>query len=159
MSADSTLVGYVVGGIPVFIGGLGLLRGLEFLGLPPVVAGVGVVATAFGVAESLGALVTRVGRAGQTYANATNNPMQKQRRHRSMHETLKLLFLLSGPIYLYALELQYVPYGQWMLHLVTMGPSLVGIYLLGGPIVTMGFVFGRLILVDSLSARLAPERL
>jgi Flp pilus assembly protein TadB len=74
MSADSTVVGYVVGGIPVFIGGMGLLRGMEFLGLPPVVAGVGVVATAFGVAETLGALVTRVGRAGQTYANATNNP-------------------------------------------------------------------------------------
>jgi hypothetical protein len=68
--------------------------------------------------------------------------MQKQRRHQSVHETLKLLFVLSGPIYLYAFELQYVPYGQWMLHLVT-----------------MLFVFGRLILVNSHSARLAPERI
>jgi hypothetical protein len=159
MSADSALVGYVIGGLPLLIGGLHVLHGVDGVGLPPLVAGGGVVLAALGVAETLGALGTRVGRAGKTYANATNDPMKKQRRDQSMHEALKLLFFLSGPIYLYALELQYVPYGQWVLHLVTMGPSLVGIYLLGGPIVTMLFVGGRLILVDSLSARLAPERI
>jgi hypothetical protein len=157
MSADSALVGYVLGGLPLLIGGLHILHGVD-VGLPPLVAGAGVVTVAFGVAETLGALVTRIGRAGRTYANGTNNPMMKKRRHQSVHEVLKLLFFLSGPIYLYALELQYVPYGQWVLHLVTMDPFLLGVYLLGGPIVTMLFVGGRLMIVEYCTERLSLRR-
>jgi hypothetical protein len=157
MSANSALVGYVLGGLPFLIGGLHILHGVD-VGLPPLVAGGGVVLAALGVAETLGALGTRIGRAGRTYANATNNPMQKQRRDQSVHEALKLLFFLSGPIYLYALELQYVPYGQWVLHLVTMDPFLVGVYLLGGPIVTMLFIGGRLMIVEYCHEHITPRR-
>ena len=158
MSANSALVGYGVGGIPLLIGGLHVLHGVDVVGLPPLVAGGGVVLAAFGVAETLGSLGHRVGRAGQTYSNATNTPMEKQQRDQSVREVLKLLFVLSGPIFLYALELQFIPYDQWVMHLMTMGPTLVGIYLMGGPIVTMLFFFGRLMIVEYCHDHITPRR-
>jgi hypothetical protein len=157
--SDSTLVGYVVGGIPVLIGGMGLLQGMEFLGLPAVVAGVGVVATAFGVAEMFGKTFRWVGRGGRAVTATTTNPQKKKRQHRYLSAIIGNLLFMSGVVYFYALDLQFVPREQWLTHLITTDPRVLVAYLLGGPIVTIVFVFGRLMLVEYCNERLIPGKI
>lgn len=62
-------------------------------------------------------------------------------------------------VHYYTLDLQFVPPEQWLMHLAMTDPFVWLLYWVGGPIVTMGFVIGRLILVDLLSERLIPGRI
>jgi hypothetical protein len=157
--SDSALVGYVVGGIPVLIGGMGLMQGLEFLGLPPVVAGVGVVATAFGVAETFGKIFRWVGRGGRAVTATTKNPQNKKRQHRYVSAIIGNLLFMSGVVYFYALDLQFVPREQWLTHLITTDPRVLVAYLIGGPIVTIVFVGGRFMIVGYCNDRLTPGKI
>jgi hypothetical protein len=95
MSNGSTVVGYLVGGIPLLIGGMSLLRAMEWVGVP---AGIGVVIAAVGVAETLGTLCKWMIRGGKKHADAARGTLEQRQRHQSLHEALALggIALTSG---------------------------------------------------------------
>jgi hypothetical protein len=156
MSTDRAFVGHVVGGLSLVLGGIGLIRMVGVFGFPTLVTGVGTLTVAFGVAETFGTLFKWVGRGGTKAMDAATNPLTKKRRGQQLREVLTLLLFMSGPVYLYALELQFIPHEQWLIHVVTTPPFVVGAYVVGGPLVTLLFVCGRFMIVGYCNDRLTP---
>jgi hypothetical protein len=157
--SDSAFVGHVVGGISLVLGGIGLIRVVGVFGFPTLITGVGTLTVAFGVAETFGTLFRWVGRGGRAVTATTKNPQQKKRQHRYVTAIIGNLLFMSGVVYFYALDLQFVPREQWLTHLITTDPRVLVAYLIGGPIVTIVFVFGRLMLVGYCNERLTPGRI
>lgn len=157
MGDNSTVFGYLLGGIPLVIGGLGLVRAMEWFGLPPIAAGIGVVTAAVGVAETFGKVFRWVVRSGRAIADRVKHPQSKKYIYEMVVTICMVLSLLSGPIYFYLFELQFISREQWLIHVATLDPILYPVYMVGGPLFTGLIVVTRYGAITYCTERLKPR--
>lgn len=140
MNGHSELLGPLVGGISIFITGMGIVQGVELFGISPAVGVVGLLIAAGGVAETFDGIIRWLRRGMTATADLMEHPRSQRFIHtRTIRSCIGLLFL-SSPVYFYTFELQFIPREQWISQIITLDPVVYLIYMIGGPLFTGFFV-------------------